>query len=375
MKIFLFLLISTCLYACTFTPKSNISGVLTGVESDTILVRNLPYDNPNEQHIDTIAMQKGTFSYHTVDSVVKKIIISPKITMQVGKPFALIKPLEIILLPGDAVRIKGTINNSKISGSDFYEAYNEFFASCSVEQTKIDSLLKSCYQIPKEKLSEQKIRNIYDSVQIYTETIWQKKMQYITMHPDENLSVYLLTQLPGKEKGKMLDVLSSRVRQGVMAPIYRFAEKQYKDWELHSLAEKTIQPGKPAPLFILPDITGKCFSLSSLQGKYVVLDFWGSWCGWCIKGIPNMKKMYNKYKGKLEIVSIACKDTKSKWTEAVRKHQLSWINVLDTPSENIAQHYAIEGYPTKIIIDPKGNICKIIVGETTEFYEYIDSLF
>ena len=64
-----------------------------------------------------------------------------------------------------------------------------------------------------------------------------------------------------------------------------------------------------APDFELPDLQGNPLKLSSLRGKYVVLDFWGSWCVWCIRGIPAMKEAYTKHKDKMEILGIDCRDT------------------------------------------------------------------
>ena len=58
--------------------------------------------------------------------------------------------------------------------------------------------------------------------------------------------------------------------------------------------------------FTLKDINGNDLSLSNLRGKYVVLDFWGSWCGWCMKGLPDMKAAYEKHKDNLEILGIDC---------------------------------------------------------------------
>ena len=74
--------------------------------------------------------------------------------------------------------------------------------------------------------------------------------------------------------------------------------------------------GIEAPDFTLNDLNGKPLTLSSLRGKYVILDFWGSWCGWCIKGIPQMKEYYQKYAGKFEILGIDCNDTEEKWKGA-----------------------------------------------------------
>ena len=67
-----------------------------------------------------------------------------------------------------------------------------------------------------------------------------------------------------------------------------------------------------APDFELPDLQGNPLKLSSLRGKYVVLDFWGSWCIWCIRGVPRMKEAYSKYKDKMEILGVDCQDTEEK---------------------------------------------------------------
>ena len=132
---------------------------------------------------------------------------------------------------------------------------------------------------------------------------------------------------------------------------------------------------KQAPDFTLNDLQGKPLSLKSLRGKYVVLDFWGSWCGWCIKGIPDMKKYYKKYNGKFEILGIDCNDTEDKWKAAVKQYELPWLHVYNPRSSNVLRDYGIQGFPTKIIVGPNGNIVKTIVGEDPAFYTLLDELF
>lgn len=132
--------------------------------------------------------------------------------------------------------------------------------------------------------------------------------------------------------------------------------------------------GSKAPDFALADTNGKTVTLQSLQGKWVVLDFWGSWCGWCIKGFPEMKKSYAALKGKAEFVGIAY-DKQAAWFEAVKKHELPWINL--RPADNdkkVFEAYGIEGFPTKVIIDPKGVVRNVTVGEDPAFYRTLQSL-
>ena len=137
-----------------------------------------------------------------------------------------------------------------------------------------------------------------------------------------------------------------------------------------------ITSNDEAPDFTLNDLNGKPLTLSSLRGKYVILDFWGSWCGWCIKGIPQMKEYYQKYAGKFEILGIDCNDPEEKWKAAVEKYELPWLHVYNPRGESkVLEQYEIQGFPTKIIVGPDGKIVKTIIGEDPAFYAFLDELF
>ena len=142
-----------------------------------------------------------------------------------------------------------------------------------------------------------------------------------------------------------------------------------------SLVSMAQDDTQTAPDFTLNDLQGKPLALASLRGQYVILDFWGSWCGWCIKGIPEMKKYYEKYKGKFEILGIDCNDTEQKWRDAVEKHQLPWLHVYNPRGSKVLSDYGIQGFPTKIIVGPDGKIVKTIIGEDPAFYTLLDELF
>ncbi len=132
-----------------------------------------------------------------------------------------------------------------------------------------------------------------------------------------------------------------------------------------------------APDFELPTMQGSTLKLSSLRGKYVIIDFWGSWCIWCIRGFPKMKATYTKYKDKMEILGVDCNDTEIKWKTAVDEYALPWLQVRcpnkDLPA--LAAKYHVQGFPTKVIVDPKGKIIKIVSGEDPAFYTFLDELF
>jgi len=114
--------------------------------------------------------------------------------------------------------------------------------------------------------------------------------------------------------------------------------------------------------FILPTNNDQSFSYDSLKGKYVLIDFWASWCGPCKASFPHMKEVYNKYKGEhFEILSISIDEEKQAWIKELAKQQLPWPQVLDT--KNINQTgFAVTGVPTTYLVSPKGEILLKEVG-------------
>lgn len=136
----------------------------------------------------------------------------------------------------------------------------------------------------------------------------------------------------------------------------------------------SVSENVPAPNFTLNDINGRPLSLSDLRGKWVILDFWGSWCPWCIKGFPALKDAYKEYDGKVEILGIDCRDSQEVWKEAVKKYELPWLQVYNPGDNKLLEEYQIQGFPTKFIIDPEGNIANVTVGEDPEFFNVLKSL-
>ncbi len=130
-----------------------------------------------------------------------------------------------------------------------------------------------------------------------------------------------------------------------------------------------------APDITTTDYQGQPFSLSDYRGKkYVVLDFWGTWCYWCMKGIPDMKAYYDKYRDKVEFVGINCGDTQQDFLKAVKEKGLNWRHIVNSEKDGFDALYRVEAFPTKVIIDPEGNIVETVEGEDPAFYKKLEKL-
>lgn len=119
-------------------------------------------------------------------------------------------------------------------------------------------------------------------------------------------------------------------------------------------------PGKPVPDIKMADTSGNQLALSSLRGKYVLLDFWASWCGPCRMENPNVVNLYNKYKDKgFTVYSVSLDDRRASWIAAIRKDNLTWpnhVSELKKWQTSVLGDFGITGIPYTILIDKEGNI-------------------
>ena len=143
-----------------------------------------------------------------------------------------------------------------------------------------------------------------------------------------------------------------------MAAPAQNAEGQQED--LDSLyAQKLLKPGMTAPDFILPMVNNYKVQLSEYRGKYVLLDFWASWCPDCRKDIPAVKELYAKYGAKVEFIGVSFDTEHERWMKCVTDNGMKWKQVSELKKmrdAEIAKAYGVQWIPSMTLIGPDGKV-------------------
>ena len=340
-------------------------------QTDTLELVTISVDRQVEKR-DTLVATDGKISYTANLSETKIGIVTP---------FSAKARYQFYFIPGENCVMTLKENGScEYGGSKVYQEMNAALAATDSLEAVAQTLVNEYYT--RLNAGEDK-QTVGDEIQPrYAEVIEQVmavKKAYIAANPESDAAAMLVAEMPKSDFENLYALLGDKAKNGVVGNILNrqvelFAKARARE-EAMKQAQEKVKDGVEAPDFTLPTIDGGQLTLSSLRGKYVVIDFWGSWCGWCIKGMPDMKKYYEKYAGKFEIVGVDCGDSDDKWKAAVEKHQLPWLHVKNLEGDaDVTAKYAVQGYPTKVIIAPDGKIFKTIVGEDPEFYTTLDSV-
>lgn len=272
----------------------------------------------------------------------------------------------IYVAPGDEILVEIASLSpfySVVSGSEVMDGITAINQELEGLKKEVKELSASGAQPSKEKLDsiEKEVRDTF--------------VGFIEENPTSPVVAYALLNLADED----FDKYYSRMSEGAkMSIVYPLVEKRVQQMvakkEEEQKKDKLHSGNMIAPDFSLENTYGKKISLADFRGKWVILDFWGSWCIWCIKGFPELKDAYSKYNGILEVIGIDCNESREAWLDGIRKYELPWVNLYCPDGNPILREYAVNGFPTKVIIDPEGKIRNFTIGHDPEFYTKLDLL-
>lgn len=362
-KSFIAICLTGLLAGCS---QSKVEIQFEGFVNDTLVVSHaaisdLSKISSNDDPLitcDTLVMQQGFIRLKPNTSQAEKYVcISNEIKYQA---------IEFFTAPHDRLNIKVTRTDN---GLDYTVTGSELMEDISGMEEKA-RLLRNM----RSTLSK-KDENRIDSITTLCTNIY---CDYLKSNLNQPAAIWAINHVPADTALFYIDSLGDNAKNSILAPLYESTKQKCRKYAVRKKAEASIVEGAIAPDFSLPNTEGNLQTLQSMQGKWIVLDFWGTWCPWCIRGFGEMKNYYNRYNDKCTFIGICCRDKKERWLEGVSKYELPWTNLFSdpqTPAEQAVEAiYAVQGYPTKIIITPERTIARIVLGEDPAFYQALDEL-
>ena len=346
------------LVGCSEQPTNQytITGNLQGIADSTILVLD-PVSHEAEKPLVEFMIIDGKFTITDTISEPRAVWLKLKDGYEGS--------ISLMLEPGQ-IKVDGSLRDATVTGSALTEKYQSLLATRDAldeiyiaNKKRFEPIQEAVEEARKNK-DQKKVKELMQSDE------YQAMLKADKEFFDNVDATYDKLFMDNKDSfwGPLMMISLTSYFTDDMKKTYEALSQEAKDSYYGKKVKDELYPagkeGTKVPEFTVTDNNGKSVTLAELcQGKkYILIDFWASWCNPCRKEIPNLKKLYKEYADKgFQIISISIDKKKADWEKALKEENLEWPNFLDNGDVAIA--YKVKMIPTMYLIDTNG----VMVGE------------